>query len=285
MKMIFARTSGGRDTRLACPGKGSRTSGPPVPSWGRNLLRTGILLFGAALSAVHAHEHVEVGRVSASSNQLALSGPAYQLALYVPRGEPFSGYVPQFPGGWHACELTFTTETNALEPAEGADPRIEIVAVTGPSGGSFAFWEVGAPAPAWTLPAGWTGTDAVFPVILEGYTHAHGRAFTMDKSGTYTVTFRAVDAARTFGESANKTITFVAQQPPQLSIALVDGDVSLSFTSRANLVYDLQVCTDLASGEWTNVEQHTFMDGDGEVKSMSDPVEDRPKAFYRLVEY
>ncbi len=285
MKMISARTPDGRDARLACPGNGRRTSGPLVPTRGRNLLRTGLLLFGAALSAVHAHDHVEVGRVSASSNQLALSGPAYQLALYVPRGEPFSGYVPQFPGGWHACELTFTTETNALEPADDADPRIEIVAVTGPAGGSFAFWEVGVNAPTWTLPSGWAGSGVTFPVVLEGDTHAHGRVFTMDKPGTYTVTFLAVDAAGKFGASANKTVTFVAQQPPQLSIDLADGDVSLSFTSRANLVYDLQVCTDLASGEWGNVEPHTFMDGDGGVKSITDPVEARSKAFYRLVEY
>jgi hypothetical protein len=214
-----------------------------------------------------------------------VSGPDRQLALYVPLKEFFSGYLPDFPGGWHACELTFTTETSVLPMAKGADPRIEIIAVTGPAGGSFAFWEVGATAPTWWRAAGWSGADAVFPVILKGETHAHGRAFTMDRPGSYTVTFRAVDVAGKFTPSADKTITFVAQQPPQLSIALVDGDVSLSFTSRANLVYDLQVCTDLASGEWTNVEPHTFMDGDGEVKSMSDPVEDRPKALYRLVEY
>ena len=173
----------------------------------------------------------------------------------------------------------------ARSPADGSDPRIEIVAVTGPAGGSFAFWEVGVNAPTWTLPSGWTGSGVTFPVVFQGDTHAHGRAFTMDKPGTYTVTFRAVDAAGKFGASANKTITFVAQQPPQLSIDLADGDVSLSFTSRANLVYDLQVCTDLASGEWANVEPHTFMDGEGEVKSMTDPVAGRPKAFYRLVEY
>jgi surface-anchored protein len=285
MNKLITMTSDGRDTRLACPGKGKRTGGPPVPSWGRNLLRTSILLFCTALSVVHAHEHVEVGRISPLSNQLTLSGPSQQLALYVPLKEFFSGYLPQFPGGWHACELTFTTEVNALYEAAGANPRIEVVSVSGPAGGNFAFWEVGATSPTWSLPAGWTGTGATFPVVVNGETHAHGRAFTMDKPGTYTVTFQAVDIANKFTASANKTITFVAQQPPQLSIALVDGDVSLSFTSRANLVYDLQVCTDLASGEWTNVEQHTFMDGDGEVKSMSDLVEDRPKALYRLVEY
>jgi surface-anchored protein len=135
------------------------------------------------------------------------------------------------------------------------------------------------------LPAGWIGTGAVFPVILNGDSHAHGRAFTMDKPGTYTVTFRAVDAAGKFGASANKTITFAAQQPPKLSISMAGGNVSLSFTSRANLVYDLQVCTDLEIGKWDNVNPHTFMDGDGGTKGMTDPVAGRPRAFYRLVEY
>jgi hypothetical protein len=245
----------------------------------------GILLFCTTLPVAHAHEHVEVGRVSASSNQLAMSGPSQQLALYVPLREFFSGYLPQFPGGWHACELTFTTETGALPMANGADPRIEIVAVTGPAGGSFAFWEVGATAPTWWRAAGWSGAGVVFPVVLDGDTHAHGRAFTMDRPGTYTVTFRAVDAAGKFSASANKTITFIAQQPPKLSIGVAGGNVSLTFTSRANLVYDLQVCTDLESGIWRNVEPHTFIDGYGDVKSMTDPVARRPRAFYRLVEY
>ena len=245
----------------------------------------GILLLCTTLPVAHAHEHVEVGRVSASSNQLAMSGPSQQLALYVPLREFFSGYLPDFPGGWHACELTFTTETGALPMANGADPRIEIVAVTGPTGGSFAFWEVGATAPTWWRTAGWTGAGVVFPVVLDGDTHAHGRAFTMDRPGTYTVTFRAVDAAGKFSASANKTITFIAQQPPKLSIGVAGGNVSLTFTSRANLTYDLQVCTDLESGIWRNVESHTFIDGYGDVKNMTDPVARRPRVFYRLVEY
>ncbi len=232
MKKLFTMTSDGGDTRFAGPGKGRRTGGPPVPTWGRNLLRMGILLFCTALPAVHAHEHVEVGRVSPSSNQLALSGPDRQLALYVPLREFFSGYLPQFPGGWHACELTFTTEVNALYEAVEANPRIEVVSVQGPAGGNFAFWEVGAVAPTWLRGAGWTGTGATFPVILNGDNHAHGRAFTMDQPGTYAVTFRAVDAANKFAASANKTITFVAQQPPKLSIGVVGRNVTLAFTSR-----------------------------------------------------
>jgi hypothetical protein len=245
------------------------------------------ILFIIFLSVVSlsAHDHIEVGKDPSDEARLFLDGPDYQLALYVPRGEPFSGYLLQFPGGWHACELTFTTETNALEPADGADPHIEIVSVQGPAGGNFAFWEDRANSPTWMLPAGWTGSGATFPVILNGYNHAHGRAFTMDKPGTYTVTIHAVDAAGKFGASANKTITFVAQQPPKLFIGKEGENVSLSFISRANLVYDLQVCTDLKIGKWDNVNPHTSMDGYGDVKSISDPVAGRPRAFYRLVEF
>jgi len=63
------------------------------------------------------------------------------------------------------------------------------------------------------------------------------------------------------------------------------GNVSLSFTSRRNLVYDLQVCTDLESGVWRNVEPYTFIDGNGGPMPMIDPVAERVRAFYRLVEY
>lgn len=234
---------------------------------------------------LRAHDHIEVGLVPGEESYLALDGPDFQLALYVPPGEPFSGYLPQFPGGWHACELTFTTETNALEPADRADPRIEMVAVSGPPGGSFAFWEVGALEPTILLPVGWTGTDASFPVVFAGDTHAHGRCFTMDKPGVYTLTFRAVDTNGALLTSENQTITFNALPAPKLSISVAGGSVSLSFTSRANLNYDLQVCTDLASGGWVNVEPHVSLNGDGRRIDMTDPVAARPKAFYRLVEY
>ena len=162
---------------------------------------------------LHAHDHIEVGLVPGEESFLALDGPDFQLALYVPPGEPFSGYLSQFPGGWHACELTFTTELNALEPAEQADPRIEMVSVSGPPGGSFGFWEVGALEPTILLPVGWAESDASFPVVFAGDTHAHGRCFTMDKPGIYTVTFRAVDSADLFEPSANKTITSTPCRP------------------------------------------------------------------------
>jgi hypothetical protein len=245
-------------------------------------------LFLILVGVCEAHDHVEVGRDPGNAARLGLDGPGFQLACYVPTGEFFSGYMPEFPGGWHASELTFTTETNALDSADGANPRIELVSVSGPAGGNFAFWEVGALEPTWTRASGWnsgSGNVPSFPVVFNGDTHAHGRAFTMDRPGDYTVRFRAVDSSGGYAASANLTIVFRAQQPPPLAIGIAGGEVVLSFRSRANLTYDLQVCTDLELGEWGGVERHTFMDGDGGVMVLTDPVGGRARGFYRLVEF
>jgi hypothetical protein len=245
-------------------------------------------LFLIMVGVCRAHDHVEVGSDPGNAARLGLDGPGFQLACYVPAGEFFSDYTPVFPGGWHATELTFTTERNALNSAPGANPRIELVSVSGPSGGNFGFWEVGATNPTWSRSMGWNsgqGNIPSFPVIYEDETHAHGRAFTMDKPGDYTVRFRAVDSNGAYAASANLTIVFRAQQPPQLSIGISGGNVSLSFTSRLNMTYDLQRSENLSSEVWTNVEPHTFMDGDGGVKVLTDPMGARLRAFYRLVEY
>lgn len=251
--------------------------------------KTLLLLFCLTGSLI-AHDHVEVGRATQNATQLALSGPVQQLAVYVPRGEPFSGYMPQFPGGYHTAELTFTTDVNGLFAADGANPRIELVSVSGPPGGNFSFWEAGALQPTWTRTSGWSasqGNVPVFMVVLGGDTHVHGRCFTMDKPGTYTVTFRAVDATSKFAVSAGKTITFNAQQPPQLSITLHGRNTHLAFTARSGLVYDLQACIDLRSAVWSNVEPHTFMDGNGNATNVTvtNAVSLSPNSFYRLVEY
>ena len=246
------------------------------------------ILFLAAASVSDAHDHVEVGLSSSSGTQLAMEGPAYQLATYVPSQEVFSSYRPLVSIGAHFAELTFTTEMNAIAPAAGADPRIEVVSVIGPQNATFSFWEVASTAPTWTRATGWNSSEGSAPsflVIQNGDDHIHGRAFSADKPGLYEVTFRAVDESGNYSTSANLTITFNAQQPPQLSISVASGNTTLSFTSRNGLTYDLQVCTDLASGVWTNVEPHTRLNGDGSVITMIDAMAGRAKAFYRLVEF
>jgi len=238
-------------------------------------------------SWVHAHDHVEVGQSSQNSSQLGLDGPSYQLALFVPQGEPFSGYAPNFPGGYFADELTFTTEVEALNPANGSNPTIELVSVTGPVNGSLSFWESGATTPTWTRPSGWkqTGNDRPsFPVILNGETHAHGRVFAADRPGDYQIVFRARDKNSLFSLSTDFTMTFHAQLPPPLSIRLQNGQALISFISREYLVYDLQICTDLTANRWINVEGNIGVDGNGLKTELSIPIR-YPRAFFRIVEY
>jgi len=202
-----------------------------------------LLILALILTAwAHAHDHVEVGQSSQSPSQLAFDGPGYQLALFVPQGEPFSGYAPNFPGGYFADELTFTTEVDALNPADGSDPVIELVSVTGPARAFFSFWESGATTPTWSRSSGWTQTESdrpSFPVILGGETHAHGRIFTADRPGDYQIVFRARDKTNLFSSSTNFTMTFHAQLPPPLSIRLQNGQALISFIPREYLVYDL----------------------------------------------
>jgi surface-anchored protein len=251
-----------------------------------------VLIMFLSVAPVFAHDHVEVGKATQNATQLAMDGPGVQVAVYVPRGEPFSGYMPNFPGGHHAVELTFTTEINssALYSAANANPRIELVSVTGPPGGGFSFWEVDATQPTWTRAAGWSsaqGNVPSFPVVVNGDDHVHGRCFTMGKPGTYTVTFRAVASVGSLSPSANKTITFQAQQPPQLSIATSGSNVLLSFTNRDGFACDLQVSTNLVAGSWTNIPAHEFMIGSGARTNLTliNGLIGRTNAFYRLVEY
>ena len=251
-----------------------------------------LLLLALCLFAVHglrAHDHIEVGIDPDVPGRLGLSGPGYQLALYVPKGEPFSFYLPQFPGGYYPAELTFSAEGDVLDFATGSLPQIELVSLTsGPEGAHFSFWEVGATTPTWTRPVGWAAADGDRPSIVvyedgTGYGHIHGRAFTVDKPGLYQVVFRAVDNASARTASLPKNVTFEALLTPQLSIKIQNGDAKLAFTSRLNLTYDLQVSTNLQT--WTNVEAHRFVDGTGGVIELSDPLAGRLRVFYRLVEY
>jgi len=234
----------------------------------------------------YSHDHEEVGLSPTDTNRLALDGPSFQLALYVPAGEFFSGYTPSFPGGCFADELTFTTETTALNPAEGSDPEIQLLAVTGPAGGSFSFWDVGSSTATWSRPCGWTQTSTdrpAFPVALGGDGHVHGRAFSVNRPGDYQVAFRAVDRNALFQNSPDFTVTFRALSPPPLSIRLANGQAVISFTSRLNLTYELQICTQLSSGLWSPALSSSI-DGDGGLREITLPLY-HPRAFFRLVEF
>jgi hypothetical protein len=249
----------------------------------------GTLMPAFALSllspALSAHSHVDVQ--AAPSGQLTLVGATGETMVYVPPGEPFTLYAPQFPGGYYVTELTFSSE-DPLTP--NALPHIQLLSVSGPTGASFAFWEAGATAPTWSRATGWTASAGDHPEFItyedeSGVGHIHGRLFTATHPGTYTVTFRAIDGTTTAPRTASApyVATIEVLATPPLSIRAEGDFARLSFTSRVDLTYDLQVSTDLLT--WNNVPAHQFVAGTGVSIEITDSLAGRHRVFYRLVEY
>ena len=239
--------------------------------------------------SLFAHEHVAIGASVADPSQLVVDGPGITYAPYLPPGETFSAQdAPHFPGGCFVGLLTFTTEwetsiINPLPITSDYNPEVELIAVDGPEGALFSFWEQNSITPTWSRMTGWrqTTTDRPsFPVALNAWGHIHGRAFTTDHPGDYTVVFRIKNI---LFSSADYRITFKAVSPPPLSIRLENGQVVISFLSRLNFLYDLQLSTDITSGSWDSVVVD-FIEGDGTVKETSLMLE-HPRAFFRLVEF
>ncbi len=237
------------------------------------------------LVSLSAHDHLDVGIDPGDESRLGFHGLSVQFAFLVPLGEFFSDDTPNFPGGYYANQLTFVTETYVLDPALRSAPRIEFLSVSGPEGGVFSYWEAGATAPTLSMPSGWMAPPATplsFPVEIGGDGHIHGRIFTATRAGTYQVTFRATDINGLYAPSASKTLTFHFVQPPPLKIGVARGNVELEFPSRTNLSYDLQSSTTLAPNSWQYV---ATLEGTGTTVRWFEPLSDRPRVFYRLVEY
>jgi len=103
------------------------------------------------------------------------------LAGTVPNGGPIAGHA-----------------------AFGSRLAVQVVSVTGPAGGSFAFWEGDGESDlgeiTFSVPVG-TADGTNHLVISENnsepgadpYGHIHGREFTANLPGTYTVGFRVID--------------------------------------------------------------------------------------------
>jgi hypothetical protein len=237
---------------------------------------------------LRAHDHIEIGLDPGTPGKLkVISGQVEQLLTHFPLGEVPSYSTYAFPGGAYATVLTFSAFDNTAPPPNGALIRVDILSVSGPDGGAFSFWEVGAETPTWSRASGWTSSPTDKPSLFAsedgtGYGHIHGRAFSTSKAGIYDVTFQAVDTTGRYVTSDPFVVRFTAVNAPQLAIGSEGGNIKLTFTSRANLAYDLQSSTTLKSDSWTTI---TTLDGSGGTVEFSEPLNNRPRIFYRLVEY
>jgi hypothetical protein len=171
-----------------------------------------------------AHDHFEAGVIDANGNSqpdqgeaLALYGPDPEARIFHLLARPM-GQPGQNQGGYYSLSekprTLFPFDAFSLivqsdgqydiagenHPHTGALIAVEIVSVSGPSGGVFGFWDEGASEPSYSFSANQPTQNERF-ILSEGgdasgedpLGHIHGRAWTATKAGEYLVGLRLVD--------------------------------------------------------------------------------------------
>lgn len=162
------------------------------------------------------HGHLNIGAASTAQNDPLIfanrdifeTATNYVKTLTLATNGAYAGY---YQGNITLTGLAATPAhagPEAFAAALGSQLHAQLVAVTGPTGGVFSFWESGAPAPTISLASGATGTNTFRVSENDGspgsdpYGHIHGRRFTATKPGIYTVSFRAFDFSTNGGGGA-----------------------------------------------------------------------------------
>jgi hypothetical protein len=163
----------------------------------------------AVIVTAHAqdHGHLNIGSTGVNQNDPLIfdNGDIFETATNYVKTLTFA--TSGAYAGYYAGNITFTAlaataahaspEPNAA--ALGSQIHAQLVAVSGPAGGVFSFWNTGATNPTISLATGSTGTNTWVVSENDGspgtdpYGHIHGRRFTATKPGIYTVSFRAFD--------------------------------------------------------------------------------------------
>ena len=176
------------------------------------ILSPGLLL--ATGQVLHAqHGHLNAGALGTNQND----------QLYFANGNVFaatSGYVQTMSlsnsgtyAGYYNSGPSFTALPQTVAnggpvpdaTAFGSFIQMRLESVTGPAGGTFGFWEEDATTPTISLAVGasspsalWALSDASLGAGQPGadpFGHLHGRRFTVDVEGDYTIGFRLFDTS------------------------------------------------------------------------------------------
>ena len=171
----------------------------------------------AVATTAAGHEHLAAGANSTAPGSPLIFANAADYATnsgYVfnlgadASGSPYDGWY--YTGDLVFAALAATPAYGGPEPQAAAlGSHIEIVLETcsGPPGSTLGFWEtqqngVDSTNLTWTVPVGLTnGTNHILVSESDGsptadpYGHIHGRIYSVDKPGLYTVGFRYVDTS------------------------------------------------------------------------------------------
>lgn len=260
-----------------------------------------VLSFGIAFVAQSQdHGHINIGSVGVNQNDPLIFENAaifevatnYVKTLTLATSGTYSGY--------YQGNITFTAlaatpahagpELNAA--ALGSQLYAQLVAVSGPAGGVFSFWNTGSTNPTISLASGATGTNTWLISENDGspgsdpYGHFHGRRFTATKPGIYMVSFRALDF------STNGTSSGAIHKPSPVmqvyfqagfNVKSIEPDVDhthVTFAAPIGKTWVLEACDRVATNAvWTTISAPIV--GDDYFHEVTDDEPGSGKRFYR----
>jgi len=228
-------------------------------------------LFTLVSPTLEAHEHLAAGASGTSlvlylgDQPLSISNPTTYHMVWRPENSTFTGY-----GGYYSLDeflpseypndyFTFSSLSDGeAEPSTGNNAptgtlvKMRILSVSGPTGARFGFWDAGRAAGFDTPTASFLadGSSIDFSYTLseplfgvpqleqDPYGHIHGRGFTADMAGNYTVKFQLYDGSglNLINDSPEYTFNFTAVPEPG-ALWLIIGAATAVFLYRRKSLF------------------------------------------------
>jgi hypothetical protein len=282
-------------------------------------------LAGGGLCAQAQHIHLAAGAENQSqgSKLRLVNGASYDINSNIGASSPptpacffMSDDDPDLYPNLYQVEVGFTALPATIwtggvagsAAAQGAYIEAKMVSVSGPVGGEISFWEQNEEATAttrrFTLPVGTSNSTNRFnlsegvdtPDGPDPYGHIHGRRFTANKAGLYTVGFQLIDTS-TAGEnggpihSPSSPINYFYFQAGVYidSMTKTNSTVTVQFGARSFHDYYLEANTNLATTNWLVIATNILIVLPGnpphsDLHYMSDTNATNVARFYRLRE-
>jgi hypothetical protein len=271
-----------------------------------------LVIFAGGLSAFAQHVHIVAGAESKEQNSKLRFTNGTTYDIYSNQGIApacffMNSNLPAMYPNLYQTDVTFASLPGTLwtggpapgAAAPGAFLEAVIVSVQGPPDGVIGFWqddEEATPHLRFSVPVGATkGTNRfevsegiTFPE-LDPYGHIHGRRFTANLPGLYTVGFQLIDTS-TAGTNGGpihipSAISYFYFQAGVFidSVVKSNNTVRVQFGVNSFYDYDLDVTTDLVNPEWVNI-YHIIGANHSDVHYFTDMDATNSSRFYRVRE-
>jgi hypothetical protein len=222
---------------------------------------------GEALSFINRTTDAVVTGASQGVQVLAGQSVGNQAGLYMSNAITFTALANG--GNGTVWDGTAAVVNNAYAALTGSYINLVMNNITGPTGAKFSFWDQGATTATstYTIGTGWSGvdnflltndgityfptqTDTVGPTlgtsvvngtgtignitsVLDPFGHIHGRSFTVDTPGDYTVSYVLHDLKGIQADSSPFVVAYSTPEPSRALLIAAAGSL-IAFRRRLN---------------------------------------------------